>query len=880
MANDEELRITASMRDELSRPLENVRENVEDVGDEMDRTQRRAGTLTTTSSRLTTGLGKLGGVIRRGLVVGLKAAAIGLAAVGTAAVLGLGKAIQLAMDAGETFSKFTIVFGKNARAMDRWVIRTHKNFGITTKDLRDASSTFGVFGQAADIPNKVLPKFSKKLVQAGLDLSSFYNVDPGEVFMDLRSGLAGEAEPLRKYGIFLSEATLAAKAAQMGLRGELTESEKVMVRQSLILAGMGKAEGDLARTSDSLSNKWRALKGRATELLTALGTGLMPVATKVVNFLEERLEPITTRLAKRGWDENTWGWLKVQWDKVVAEPLAEWWERDGQDQVGAIAAKVGRFLAEGIVSGVKGIVSASPIGSLVGLGGSAALVPAGGALLKRLVFGKAARSGGLFGRGAPTTVASGAGGGRFGTPLWEKFAKPAEGAAGAWGLRQALSFLGKRAWGMGGAAAGVAMAPIAPAMLPEKAPWDSGDRAAGAETATALQEALSKGLASGQLSRDKVAELLQKRLDLLVRNRSEVNTLAGNWLPWSKDQAALQAIDEEIKTLGAWVGQGSTALARETAAYGDIVVGVKRAERERSDAAFSDLRLQLKLLKGVNGELTEEQQRRVNSLVVQEKFGKALRIIRGELKKDTDAYSERAKRFEYAHDGWLAATSQLTTEHDRLNRSVRALQNLPTDRLLDLIEAYGSLERAASGAAQAQRAVNTAATGTQGAGGHVAGGDTQRSHGGGGSLANTLGLHALVEAMTPGRRYITSAVRSWGPSGDHQAGRALDLQGPNLNTYAANLRALGGFAEQHGAARGRHLHGVYPAGDTRSSRRSRARRGGRGGGGGDVLIDRLVHVENLNGVQMAELEDVVVKAYKRIRRDNGERVGGGQGGGR
>ncbi|MCV6900945.1 hypothetical protein OE165_28330, partial [Escherichia coli] len=78
------------------------------------------------------------------------------------------------------------------------------------------------------------------------DASSFYNVPLESALEKIRSGLVGEAEPLRAFGVLLSEAAVKQQALAMGVRpvnGELSEQEKVMARVELITKGLNKAQG-------------------------------------------------------------------------------------------------------------------------------------------------------------------------------------------------------------------------------------------------------------------------------------------------------------------------------------------------------------------------------------------------------------------------------------------------------------------------------------------------------------------------------------------------------------------------------------------------------------------------------------------------------------
>ncbi len=280
------LRVSLKDRRETAQGLTEVKGGLDDAGDAADTAGRKAESSGRRWGRLSGALGAVGrgalsvtGAIGRGVVGAAKAGAVGVGIL-SAALTGLSvKAIQLSSDARETGSAFNTVFGKDARVVQKNLNELTKRFGLYNPELQDATRQFGVFGKAAGVARKELPGFSTDLVKAGLDLSSFYNTDPGETFQALQSGLSGEAEPLRKFGIFISDATLKAKAASMGLTDELTEQQKVMVRQKIILGALGDAQGDLARTSQGFANQQRAAGGRLKTFLTMLGGPLTTAAT-------------------------------------------------------------------------------------------------------------------------------------------------------------------------------------------------------------------------------------------------------------------------------------------------------------------------------------------------------------------------------------------------------------------------------------------------------------------------------------------------------------------------------------------------------------------------------------------------------------------------
>lgn len=202
----------------------------------------------------------------------------------TAPLVAFGRsAFIAAMDAEELRSAFNVTFGKNGAMMEDWAQKTGAAIGRTNVELMGAANTFGIFFNQAD-PAKSAA-MSQQFAMLAQDLSSFYNVDPGTALEKLRSGLTGESEPLRDFGVFMTEAAVKAQALKMGLKpinGELTEQQKIMARAGLIMAQTSAAQGDLARTSSSTSNQLRASESAWQNMSLIVGQQLIPALTPLI----------------------------------------------------------------------------------------------------------------------------------------------------------------------------------------------------------------------------------------------------------------------------------------------------------------------------------------------------------------------------------------------------------------------------------------------------------------------------------------------------------------------------------------------------------------------------------------------------------------------
>ena len=258
-----------------------------------------------------------------------------------------------AMDAEELKSAFNVTFGSSAALMEGWAARTGAAIGRTNVELMQAANTFGIFFNQAD-PAKSA-QMSQQFAILAQDLSSFYNVDPGTALDKLRSGLTGESEPLRDFGVFMTEAAVKSQALKMGLvplNGELTEQQKIMARAGLIMAQTSAAQGDLARTSGSTANKLRASQAAWDNLLLVVGTDLIPALTPAIQTFTDLLKSFSAL------SPETRKWLVV---------------------LGAGAAIIGPILV-GVAGLASGIATLAPIIATIGGAFSAALPIIGGAL--------------------------------------------------------------------------------------------------------------------------------------------------------------------------------------------------------------------------------------------------------------------------------------------------------------------------------------------------------------------------------------------------------------------------------------------------------------------------------------------------------------------
>ena len=248
----------------------------------------------------------IGGQLKK-LVPSFRTLAIaGTAAFGAVAATSI-KLVNLASDLEESQSKVNTVFGESARVVTDFAKTSAVSFGITKQAALEAAGTFGNLIQAFGIGRGQAAEMSTTLLGLAADLASFNNTPIEQAIEALRSGLSGEAEPLKRFGVAINDVRLKQEALNLGLydgKGALDINAKTQAAYALILKDTSLAQGDFARTSGGFANQMRILKASFTDAAAEIGVILLPHFTKFVKFINENVmtavKRITTVLGEKG----------------------------------------------------------------------------------------------------------------------------------------------------------------------------------------------------------------------------------------------------------------------------------------------------------------------------------------------------------------------------------------------------------------------------------------------------------------------------------------------------------------------------------------------------------------------------------------------------
>lgn len=224
-----------------------------------------------------------------------------LAGISTVAVVrGLQSAVMAASNLSESIAKSNTVFGSNAEAIQNWSKTTASSFGVSRQAALEAAGTYGNLFRAFGIGENDAAAMSTSLVQLAADLASFNNTNIDDAILALRSGLSGETEPLKRYGIAINDVRLKEEARRIGLikdtKGVLPQAIKTQAAYSLIMKDSALAQGDVARTSEGLANQLKFLKAGLEDAKAGFGEALLPAVLNLVNAFNEKLLPAVQRI--------------------------------------------------------------------------------------------------------------------------------------------------------------------------------------------------------------------------------------------------------------------------------------------------------------------------------------------------------------------------------------------------------------------------------------------------------------------------------------------------------------------------------------------------------------------------------------------------------
>lgn len=236
------------------------------------------------------------GAVSTSVGVGTGALAGAAALLPGAAMAGLfATSIDEASSLSEALSKTQAVYGEYATEIIKWSEGSSAALGQAQAESLAAVGTMGNLMQAFGVDRGAAKDMSITLTQLASDLASFNDTSTEDALTAITSGLSGETEPLKRFGVALSDVRLKEAALAAGLikntKGALDPHTKALAAYQLIMKDTALAQGDFVRNGEGYANLSRTVASEFTNLKAAIGApmqaGLLAILPTIIDAVRE-----------------------------------------------------------------------------------------------------------------------------------------------------------------------------------------------------------------------------------------------------------------------------------------------------------------------------------------------------------------------------------------------------------------------------------------------------------------------------------------------------------------------------------------------------------------------------------------------------------------
>ncbi|WP_313452527.1 hypothetical protein [Brevundimonas sp.] len=166
-------------------------------------------------------------------------------------------------------------------------------FGRLETDVKDNFTQMRSVLTALGVDAEQSLKIVDQLQRRSLDIGAFANVEDAEAFRAVISGLTGETEPLKRFGIVVNETATKAELLRLGFKGnaeQASEGAKAIARANIIMRQSAEMHGQVARESDQLAEQEKRTRAEFTKAAEDFGRKFLPVAKDVLVWAGNALE--------------------------------------------------------------------------------------------------------------------------------------------------------------------------------------------------------------------------------------------------------------------------------------------------------------------------------------------------------------------------------------------------------------------------------------------------------------------------------------------------------------------------------------------------------------------------------------------------------------
>jgi hypothetical protein len=156
----------------------------------------------------------------------------------------------------ETLGASEQLFGSSYAGMKEWADGALDSMGLATSTVLAAANQMGGMFKGMGATEEQAAGMTKQLIERARDMAMFYDTSTEEMLTAFRSGMSGEMEPLKRFGVILSATAVEAEAVSSGLVKAQVDTAKLGQAQIKVEKASQKA-ADTLKTYGEESIEYR-----------------------------------------------------------------------------------------------------------------------------------------------------------------------------------------------------------------------------------------------------------------------------------------------------------------------------------------------------------------------------------------------------------------------------------------------------------------------------------------------------------------------------------------------------------------------------------------------------------------------------------------------
>lgn len=197
--------------------------------------------------------------------------------------------INSASDLVESQNAVNVVFEDGADIVLEYGETAAESVGLAASKFNELATNTGALLTNFGLTQREAAQESINLTERAADLASVFNTEVEDALFAVQAALRGETEPIRRFGVSLDDATVKAKAVELGLAAttaEVDKNAKATAALALIYEQTDKVQGDFLNTSEGFANSMRRIQAKVEDAKAVLGSALIPTIEDLLPLVE------------------------------------------------------------------------------------------------------------------------------------------------------------------------------------------------------------------------------------------------------------------------------------------------------------------------------------------------------------------------------------------------------------------------------------------------------------------------------------------------------------------------------------------------------------------------------------------------------------------